>query len=175
MTPYNEESAKKILWHNQIWMQREELRLLLENYLLNKICWSEFSLDFYKLIKKINTSTRYSWAYWEKEIKSVNLNPKVAVLADYIQELSFMDEVCSELLCEEEETANFDLILTYRDIAYGLYKSLLIAYEEENVFLKDVLVLDQQRILQETMLFFSFATATAYSVLNPTIFDLVWQ
>lgn len=174
MTTQNAESAKTTLWLNQIWMRREELRLLLENYLFNKICWSEFSLDYSQLIREINNSTRSSLADWEKEIKSVKLNPKVAILANYIQELLFMDEIYSELLSEEEERGTFDVTLTYRNLVYGLYKSLLIASEEENRLLKEVIVLDQHRILQETVLLFSIVSLLTYALLKPGFIDFIW-
>ena len=160
-------SAKETLWNHHLWMRRNQFRLLLEDFLLNKICRFDFSISYYVLMEEINKLVPFyiSFDELEKELKSLNVNPGAADLALHFQELLFLGETSSYSLEEEEEelTGTYGLTM-YKNRARSLYEHLLFTYKEENVFLKNVL---DERILQETILFFTIVSGLTYVILKP--------
>ena len=115
-------SAKETLWNHHLWIRRNQFRLLLEDFLLNKICRSDFSISYYVLMEEINklVPSYISFDELEKELESLNVNPRAAALAANFQELSFLDDDLS--LDEEEEklTGTYGLTM-YKDLARFLY------------------------------------------------------
>lgn len=144
------------------WTKRDDFRLLLEKLLLNKISGCDFIVEYYLLFKKTNQSFFCSDSY-PIHSKGQGITEILAELIRYDMILGFGDLVCEEEDDREENGgSSYYYLNMYKDGARDTYEKLLVFEDNSSI----VNVLDH-KVLQQTMIFFSFGSLVAYSILKP--------
>jgi hypothetical protein len=147
------------------WTKRDDFRRLLERLLLNKISGCDFIVAYYLLFDKTKNSF-----FWIAPSDSYPIHSKGEGITEILSELIRFDVILGfgDLVCQEEDDreenggSSYYYLNMYKDGARDIYEKLLVF--EDNSSIRNVV---DEKVLQQTMIFFSFGSLVAYSILKP--------
>ena len=148
------------LQNHLFWTQKSDFVLLMQNYIENSMTSEEF--------ERIRLDL--------KRLKNFHPNPESVNCGSYITGVYRQFEDLEDEVYTEQEAR--DYIIHILDRLNSLDDILLVEKALSHLSNYDSLTsttYNNNEVLQSVMVFFSYVSAIAYSVLNPTIFDLLWQ
>ena len=163
------------LYNYLCWTQKSDFVLLMQNYIESSMTSEEFEIAFSCLW----TSTMEEFERIRldlKRLKNFHPNPESVNCGSYITGVYRQFEDLEDEVFTEQEAR--DYIIHILDRLNSLDDILLIEDVLSNLPNYDSLtstIYNDNEVLQSIMVFLSSVSVIAYFVLNPTLFNLIWQ
>ena len=171
------------------WQDKNKFLKLIENFLNSELDCLDFDIQFFNLRRSkqelmVSNSFDNMKNIHTLNIDTLNIDNQFSNLIELISGIMVASQLYDNTLDDDKDGFTEEVYeKTVADL-YQRYKKALVYDSAIDVEIKlDPLLLEDSvnvkykdnRVLEETMIFFTVVTGVVYTFLNPSLFNLIWR